>query len=54
MSAIKVTQNIGDLTGSQVSWPIALISGYLRITPHLWNNEEDFFKLINCLKSLIY
>ena len=29
-------------------------SGYLRITPHLWNNEEDFFKLINCLKSLIY
>lgn len=29
-------------------------SGFLRITPHLWNNEEDFFKLINCLKSLIY
>ena len=29
-------------------------SGYLRITPHLWNNEEDFFKLINCLKSIIY
>ena len=29
-------------------------SGYLRITPHLWNNEEDFFKLINCLRSLIY
>ena len=28
-------------------------SGYLRITPHLWNNEEDFFKLINCLKSII-
>ena len=33
MSAIKVTQNIGDLTGSQVSSPIALKSGYLRITP---------------------
>ena len=29
-------------------------SGFLRITPHLWNNEEDFFKLINCLKSIIY
>ena len=29
-------------------------SGYLRITPHLWNNEEDFFKLISCLKSIIY
>ena len=29
-------------------------SGYLRITPHLWNNEEDFFKLINCGRSLIY
>ena len=28
-------------------------SGFLRITPHLWNNEEDFFKLINCLKSII-
>ena len=29
-------------------------SGYLRITPHLWNNEEDFFKLITCLKSIIH
>ena len=29
-------------------------SGFLRITPHLWNNEEDFFKLINCLKLIIY
>ena len=29
-------------------------SGFLRITPHLWNNEEEFFKLINCLKSIIY
>ena len=28
-------------------------SGYLRITPHLWNNDEDFFKLITCLKSII-
>ena len=28
-------------------------AGFLRITPHLWNNEEDFFKLINCLKSII-
>ena len=28
-------------------------SGFLRITPHLWNNEDDFFKLIDCLKSII-
>ena len=33
MSAFKVTQNIGKLTASVVSGPIALKSGYLRITP---------------------
>ena len=28
-------------------------SGYLRITPHLWNNEQDFLKLLECLKLII-
>ena len=25
--------------------------GFLRITPHLWNNENDFDRLINCLSK---
>ena len=43
---------INDLKKNKIF--ISERSGYLRITPHLWNNEEDFFKLINCLKSIIY
>ena len=30
-----------------------LKGGYLRITPHLWNNEQDFLKLLECLKLII-
>ena len=28
-------------------------SGYLRITPHLWNNSDDFSKLLKALKNII-
>ena len=28
-------------------------SGYLRITPHLCNNSEDFSKLLKALKNII-
>ena len=28
-------------------------SGYLRITPHLWNTEDDFIKFIDVLGEII-